>query len=251
MTPRVVVTTSWDDGYPADMRVAEALVRHGLTGTFYVPLRNSEGLPVMPATDLRALATGGFEIGGHTLDHLTLSRLDDPELCRQVVDGKRQLEDVLGGPVRGFAYPGGRHGRRERIAVAEAEFDYARTTRMLSLGTAQDPYRMATTLQLYPHRAPAILRNWARQGPSREGLALAAAWLGAGGLEPAVDGILKRLGATGGTFHLWGHSWEIERLDLWGVLDRVLTKLASSSDVRLTNAGVMGSESKLRSAHSV
>src|SRR5688500_11915407 len=41
-----IVTTSWDDGHPLDIRLAEMLARHGVAGTFYVPLRY-EGVPVM------------------------------------------------------------------------------------------------------------------------------------------------------------------------------------------------------------
>ena len=31
------ITTSWDDGHPLDLRVAELLTKYGLHGTFYIP----------------------------------------------------------------------------------------------------------------------------------------------------------------------------------------------------------------------
>jgi hypothetical protein len=38
--------------------------------------------------------------------------------------------------------------------------------------------------------------------------------------------MLERTAQLGGTFHLWGHSWEIEQENLWGVLERFLRDAA-------------------------
>ncbi len=32
----VIVTTSWDDGHPVDLKVADILLRFGVKATFYV-----------------------------------------------------------------------------------------------------------------------------------------------------------------------------------------------------------------------
>ena len=55
MNRKLVVTTSWDDGYPADLRVAELLAKHGVAGTFYVPNRNLEGRPVLSEQEIRRI----------------------------------------------------------------------------------------------------------------------------------------------------------------------------------------------------
>ena len=34
-----IVTTSWDDGDPSDLRVAELLAARKLPGTFYIPVK--------------------------------------------------------------------------------------------------------------------------------------------------------------------------------------------------------------------
>jgi peptidoglycan/xylan/chitin deacetylase (PgdA/CDA1 family) len=61
----------------------------------------------MTARELRTLASCGFEIGCHTLDHVNLARHDSHELIRQLVDCKRMLEDLLGTDVETIAYPYG------------------------------------------------------------------------------------------------------------------------------------------------
>ena len=73
---RTFVTTSWDDGHPLDLRVAELLAKSGLTGTFYVP--RSSQKPVMNRSQIRELSNS-FEIGAHTLEHVMIDRLSDRE----------------------------------------------------------------------------------------------------------------------------------------------------------------------------
>lgn len=51
----MIIVTSWDDGYPADMKIAELLDRHGLMGTLFIPIVNSEGRPVLDKVALREL----------------------------------------------------------------------------------------------------------------------------------------------------------------------------------------------------
>src|SRR5437762_91335 len=114
---RIVFTTSWDDGHPLDMRVADLLSRYGFAGTFYQPLSNREGLPVMAPSDVRRLSES-FEIGSHTIDHCYLDRVDEAEARRQIAGGKDRIEQILGHQVSGFCYPGGHYTSKHRQFVA-------------------------------------------------------------------------------------------------------------------------------------
>ena len=156
-------TTSWDDGHPLDLKLADLLDRHGLPGTFYVPLRNREGLPVMEAGALRQL-DGRFEIGSHTLDHHYADRGDAGTWARQVIDGKAALEQALGHAVAGFCYPGGRADAAARQVVRGAGFAYARSIVNLHLDAGDDRFRLPTTAQFFPHPRGVLLRNWLRGG---------------------------------------------------------------------------------------
>lgn len=234
---RPVFTCSWDDGHPADLRLAEALAEAGCPGTFYVPLSNREGRPVMRPAEVRRLAGDGFEIGGHGLDHVRLTALPPDEAARQIADGRRRLEDLLGQAVEGFCYPGGRHDAGLRRLVAASGFRYARTTEMFRLDRGNDPLALPTTLQLYPHGSGACLRNWLRNGGGTARLRLARRFLAQG-----FDGVLDAAAAEGGVFHLWGHSWEIEERGLWPTLTALLasvTERIAAAD-RLTNRRIAG-----------
>ncbi|PWC84606.1 hypothetical protein TSH100_17310 [Azospirillum sp. TSH100] len=232
-----LLTTSWDDGHPLDMKLAEMLLRHGVTGTFYVPARNRPDRPVMAAADLRELAAAGFEIGSHTADHRRLPGLSREDAGRQMADGRAALEDILGMAVHGFCFPGGRAGRWGRSLARELGFSHARTTRMLCADPGPDPFAMGTSAQIYPHRPAALLRNWLRHGGGADRLAMLRALLLPGDGDRAVrlGGVLAaladRTARGGGILHVWGHSWEIEAQGLWGALDRALAAAAAAYPV--------------------
>ncbi|MEO9186674.1 MAG: polysaccharide deacetylase family protein, partial [Kofleriaceae bacterium] len=143
-----VFTTSWDDGHPLDLRVAELLATYGFRGTFYVPRRNLEGRAVLSRRELATLGAQ-FEIGGHSYDHVRLTRVPTAAAAHQVYAIKAALEDELGRSIAGFCYPGGAHDRSVRELVRRAGFRYARTIENLWLAGPIDPFQLPTTLQLY------------------------------------------------------------------------------------------------------
>jgi peptidoglycan/xylan/chitin deacetylase (PgdA/CDA1 family) len=228
MNSRLLVTTSWDDGYPADLRIAELLAKFGVAGTFYVPNRNSEGRPVMNENEVRQLA-GTFEVGGHSIDHVVLTTLDQEDAARQINENKRWLEDLTGRPVPGFAYVRGRYNGVVKDLVRHAGFEYARTVENLRSSMVSDPYELPTTIQLFPHGRLIYVRNFLR-APSLARARLLTVALAPAGLPERVDRLIGACRRAGGYFHLWGHSWEIEEHGLWGALETVLRGMSEASD---------------------
>lgn len=234
-----VFTCSIDDGHPLDMKTAELLNKHGLNATFFIPIRNCEGDAVLNDAQIRELGHR-FEIGSHTYDHCYLKTVDVREAYHQIHDGKRKLEDLLGTYVNGFCYPGGRYGRRDVELVKACQFTYARTTVNLCFDAGSRPYEMPTTVQFYPHEAGVYLRNFAGSGYWHRRI---------GGLRLAIRHAhwIRRLYAmfdhaceVGGTFHLWGHSKQIEELNAWQEIDAFFKYAAArvSPTARLSNEQV-------------
>lgn len=239
------LTLSVDDGHPLDLRVADLLDRHGLQATFYVPVTNAEGPPVMSAVHVRQLAQR-FEIASHTWSHRFLATLDDGQAWAEIIDGKHALEQGLGAPVQGFCYPGGRYRRRHAAMVREAGFAYARTTQNLRLDAGSRPFEMPTTLQFYPHPLAVLTRNLLSQGDRVMRLpGWMAAMAGNDWLQRAYR-LLALAAERGGVFHLWLHTLDIERLGLWTALDCFLARAAERAPraARLTN-GMLAAELSL------
>lgn len=221
------LTTSWDDGHPLDLRLADLLERHGLTGTFYIPMTAER--PTLQPAEIRALSQR-FEIGAHTLHHVDLLAVSDERARREILESRAWIEEVTGKPCTMFCFPKG-HFRREQLpAVAEAGYLAARTTEMTSLGCPRwvdgmGVALMPTTVQARPHPPTAYLRNWAK----RRAAGNLWRWVRHGRttdwskLAEAMSELTVR---DGGVFHLWGHSWEIEEEGQWWRLDQALGRLA-------------------------
>jgi hypothetical protein len=62
MRPLRIVTTSWDDGDPNDLRVAEPLHSRGLAGAFYIPIIGCHGGKTLEPADLKSLRLAGPDL---------------------------------------------------------------------------------------------------------------------------------------------------------------------------------------------
>jgi peptidoglycan/xylan/chitin deacetylase (PgdA/CDA1 family) len=222
----MIFTCSIDDGHPSDLKAAALLDKHGLQATFYVPVRNREGPPVMNAQQLRELATR-FEIGSHTLDHCYLRDVHMLQARRQIREGKRRLEDMLGRPVMGFCYPGGKYRRQHIALVKEAGFRYARTTMNLCFDVGTGLFEMPTTIQFYPHGRSVYLRNFVRGGSYAKRAAGVRIALGQGDWIARLHALADHALERNGVFHLWAHSKDIDDLDAWHHFDRFLAHVST------------------------
>jgi|ERR1022692_419485 peptidoglycan/xylan/chitin deacetylase (PgdA/CDA1 family) len=235
-----IVTTSWDDGDPHDLRIAEMLQSRGVCGTFYVPIIGYNGGPTVSSSEIRLLASGSFEIGAHGLSHHTLPKFRGKELKREVAVCKARLEDVLGEPVRMFSYPKGRYSARVVRALKDDGYEGARTTRMMACDLSHDCFKMPTTLQAYPHKRSTYIKNIGRAGSLRRlcdyviRFRACESWVELG--KRLFDRVLRE----GGVWHLVGHSWEIEQMGLWDQLREMLDHVSGRENaLYLTNYDVL------------
>jgi len=117
---RPAVSITFDDGYADNCQQAiPLLIKEGIPCTYFVTLRNvlhgepfahdvALGHRLLPNNleQLRAMAAAGIDIGAHTYSHADIGQVSDPqELYREVVTPGRQLGELVGRPVRYFAFP--------------------------------------------------------------------------------------------------------------------------------------------------
>ncbi len=233
------ITTSWDDGHPLDLRVAELLAKYGIGGTFYVP-RTAER-ETMTGAQLRALGSG-FELGAHTLHHVVLTAATEQDAWQEISGSKFWVEDSTGAPCSLFCPPKGRYADRHLEMIRRAGY---RGLRSVELGSLDFPrwkaglLSMPTTVQAYPHRLIAVARNAVK----RASLGNLWRFVRHGGLSDwslLVESLLRRATTRGGVFHLWGHSWELQEADHWGRLDEALRLMSQVAGrvPRLTNGEI-------------
>jgi peptidoglycan/xylan/chitin deacetylase (PgdA/CDA1 family) len=233
-TPRIV-TTSWDDGDCADLKLAEFLRARDVRGTFYIPIQYRKR--PLAHSDLRDLTSEGFEIGAHGSSHALLWGLPPRQLGREVDPCKPTLEDILGREVRMFCYPCGRFDANVIRAVDKAGYWGARTVRMLATQLHPNPFEMPTTLQIYPHKPITYLKNVARAWRLENWEMYLAQMAHLGNWVELGKRLFDEVLENGGIWHLYGHSWEIEEFGLWDGLGEILDYVSRRESVRYVPNG--------------
>lgn len=232
----IVVTTSWDDGHPLDLRLADLLCEYGLSGTFYVPLKY-KGYDVINSKDIKRMRKIGMEIGSHTLTHPVLTKLPQQLVFKELIESKKLLEDILGEPVSSFCYTKGRFNRKVASQVIEAGYTLARTTVSFRTKNNFNPFYMPVSFQFFPHTTAAHVRHALKEA-NLNGI---MNWLRFLNMETdltKLSGLLfDHILQNGGIFHVWGHSWEIEKFALWNSLEEIFKRISKRHGVQyLTNS---------------
>jgi peptidoglycan/xylan/chitin deacetylase (PgdA/CDA1 family) len=101
---------------------------------------------MMSSDQVRLLHRSGMEIGGHTVNHPIIARLDSAAAYSEIVKGKQALEELIGTRLRLFAYPNGKPGQdylAEHVAmVKQLGFEAAVSTSWGAASRASDPFQL-------------------------------------------------------------------------------------------------------------
>lgn len=202
------VTTSWDDGSRHDLKLSKFLKKYNIPATFYIP-SNAE----LNKSQIKDISKN-FEIGGHTKNHKRLTELNDSRLKDEILDNKKYLEKITSKRITSFCYPMGKYNQNIKQLVGILGFRYARTTKIFSK-TVGDKLLAGTSIHAFSH----FYIDW----------------------EVLAKIYFLYTKSFGGIYHLWGHSWEIEKYGQWEKLERVLKFIAKNSlkNQRITNGQIL------------
>jgi len=146
--PERSLVITFDDGYRSVYQVAFPILREqAIPATVFLTVGDPEeaswrgasdpsarlppleGRPMLSWGEIRTMQRGGMNFGAHTLTHPDLTRLPPSGIEREMVASKVALEEILGEPVAGFAYPFGRYDARS-LQLARQHFAYAVSDRL-------------------------------------------------------------------------------------------------------------------------
>ncbi|HET8823550.1 MAG TPA: polysaccharide deacetylase family protein [Terriglobales bacterium] len=123
------VALTFDDGCETDLITVTPMLKElGFNATFYITVGFLGKRGFMSKQQARELAQSGMEIGCHSLTHPYLSDLDHAGLQREIVDAKKQLEDITGVSVGHYSCPGGRWDERVVSVATEADYESVATS---------------------------------------------------------------------------------------------------------------------------
>ncbi len=217
--PRLIVTTSWDDNSGLNLKLASLLSKYEIPGTFYICATNDDQGRTLEESGYEEISRMGFEIGSHGSTHCDLRRARN--LPYELSTSKAKLGSLLGREITCFCYPKNLYDNRVSNAVKRAGYSYARSAHCSIPSVPTDPFRCPVTLHasnrsplqagkliLMLRSHPLDILDWRRRALS------------------AFYRMLK----SGGIWHLYGHSWEIERHGYWSSLREVLSEISHRKD---------------------
>ena len=150
------VALSFDDGYADFLQaVWPVLDKFGFHATLFVVAgrlggtadwQGGDEAPLMNGAELHRLAAAGLEIACHGWRHERLNTLSEEIVTEELARARELLQDVVGQPVNGFAYPYGAVSPAARDAAAAAGFSWAATSRGGRNGTSTRPLRLRRSL---------------------------------------------------------------------------------------------------------
>src|ERR1700722_1166628 len=150
--PRAVILT-FDDGFEDFHRHAvPALAEYGFTATVFVTTSwvqdaGSESAESRPGRmlswgQIAEAVAADMEIGAHSCQHFQLDQLPAGRLRDELYVSKARLEDTLGIPVPGLAYPYGYSNARVREVARAAGYEYGYAVRNAMTGPGTDLFRL-------------------------------------------------------------------------------------------------------------
>lgn len=203
---------TYDDGVMQDLRFVELMNRYGLKGTFNL---NSElmrtrfawthpnGMEVKRLdVDTAQWLYRGHEIASHTRTHPYMHDLSEAEVLAQLDRDKRDLEEMLGVEVAGFAVPFDYYSPLIADCAKRCGFEYARMSEFSrSYAPCRDYWFWKTG---FYHIEP--------------------------GLESFVDGFFETEEELA-VCQIVGHSYDLDAENLWGTMEALLKRVSAATDV--------------------
>ncbi len=153
--PEAGVAVTFDDGFADTFANAlPVLARYRVPATMFAVAdriganndwMSNRGFPrrrLMSAAELREMGEAGVAIGSHTRTHPRLPEIGRDAKREEIQGSKSRLEELLGRSVSAFAYPYGLIDDDARLAVEEAGYRVACSTRSGFNGPDVDRYLM-------------------------------------------------------------------------------------------------------------
>ena len=233
---KIIVSTSWDDGNKLDFKLLSLLEKYNLCGTFYFCKSTTE----FDNNMIKDIFLK-YEVGAHTLTHPKLTEISKNRAIEEIRKSKSWLEDIIGEKVSMFCYPYGIYDEQLKKEVEKIGFAGARTADNFRFDVGKDSFSIPVTLQVFPfpvfpsknHKFNFIVcRNWAYfQNIKRLKLQPLSLMSWSNLAIASFDHVEK----YGGTYHIWGHSWEIEKYHMWNDLEAVFQYVGNRSNCEYVN----------------
>ena len=221
---------TYDDGVTQDVRFVELLNKYGLKGTFNLNselMKNGSEWTHETGLVIKRLSPDavvdlykGHEVASHTLTHPYMSDLSEEELMYQMGQDKKNLEQLFGRKVLGFAVPFDYYSELIAECAQKCGFEYARMSEeRYSFTPPEDYFFWAAGIFHVMPGFPKFVEDFFE---SEEELALC---------------------------QIVGHSYDLDIENMWELMETILKRIAEDKDIiSMTNLELVKYLKAMRSA---
>ncbi len=214
---------SYDDGTIHDRRLVQLMNKYHLIGTFHLnsnKLNSDNPFSYLNKAEIKSLYKG-HEVSAHSANHPNLPDISKSEVIKEIVEDRKELERLVGYPVRGMAYPFGNTNDVVVETILELGIEYARTV--------GDTYAFEIPkdfLRWEPSVHQFAKAYWETNQPEKDKKELELFY------KVIADFLATNKLAV---MDIWGHSWEMG-LDekKWDETEKYFSLLADQSSIYYT-----------------
>ncbi len=211
---------SYDDGRTEDRQLVKLMNKYGLIGTFHLNSNKLGTSGYVNKAEIKQLYTG-HEVSVHSANHPNLTTLSKIDIVYEVVEDRKELERLIGYPVRGMAYPFGNNNEFVIDAIKGLGIEYARTV--------DDSYGFKIPenfLQWHPTVHQFAKAYWKPNDPENDKKELDRYYQLINDFINTKDLVL---------LDIWGHSWEMgNNQNHWDETEKFFKLLANNSAIHYT-----------------
>ena len=203
---------TYDDGVLQDVRFVQLMNKYNLKGTFNLNSQlmkeefewiHESGLSIKRLSPQKVVELyQGHEIASHTLTHPYIEGLGEEEITRQMTEDKRNLEQLFGREVTGFAVPFSYYSPLVAWCALKCGFEYARCSQ-----------------ERYTYIPPENYYWWAA---------------GAYHINPEWREFANDFFSTDVELALCqivGHSYDLDTENMWNEMEQLLKKVSIADDI--------------------
>lgn len=212
------LTLSYDDGVTQDERLIDMMNQYKVKGTFNINagLMGDRDWLKQPGIDVSHYkwekekihsVYEGQEIAVHTMTHPDLARVPEGMAAYEIAHCRKVLEEITHTPVTGMAYPFGTYNQRVKDAAKNCGITYARTIQ--STGSFFLPEDFLEWNPTCHHTETCVFEL----------------------LEKFIQPVSNEDYNALMLFYLWGHAYEFDAYEQWGMIEQFLRKASGKSDV--------------------
>lgn len=214
---------SYDDGAMQDRQLVALLNKYNLIGTFHLnsnKLGTDSYFNYLNKEEIKELFKG-HEVSVHTANHPNLPDISKIDIVYEIVEDRKELERLVGYPVRGMAYPFGNTNDTVIESIKGTGIEYARTVGdSYNFDIPKDFLRWHPTIHQFGKA------YWETNQPEKDKKELASFY-------KTIDDFMNTKELA--LIDIWGHSWEMgSDQKKWEEAEKFLKLLANNPSIYYT-----------------